>query len=336
MLDTLCPQCLFIDPPDARVRAGGVSAGLEQQRLEQASARTRDDDARHDAQRLRDTAQRRREEGERVAMRTKAAKMKKPPMHDHDGRAKRQLAKLTNKDDWAAKQSAQIGKRAGKAEDRRAAIPVKKQVEMGFWLEGSARSSRNHLLWVPAGTIPLGGGRRLVFPELRIDPTDRIALTGANGLGKSTLVRHLLQHVNVPPDHLVDLPQEITAAESRRILDDVARLPKEVLGRVMTSVSRLGSRPQRLLESKQPSPGEVRKILLSLGVVRGPHLIVMDEPTNHMDLPSIACLEEALAACPCAMLLVSHDLRFLDALVAWHWQLVPEGDTVRLVVTPWG
>jgi ATPase subunit of ABC transporter with duplicated ATPase domains len=335
MLDTLCSQCLFIDPPDACMRPGGVSAGLEQQHREQTSARARDDDVKHAAQRLRDAAQRRREEGERVAMRTKAAKAKKPPMHDHDGRAKRQLAKLTNKDGWAAKQSAQIGLRARQAEDRRADIPVKKQIVMGFWLEGSERSSRNHVVWIPAGAIPLGAGRRLVFPELRIDPADRIALTGANGMGKSTLVRHLLQHVNVPADHLIHVPQEITAAETRRIFAEVARLPKEFLGRVMTSVSRLGSRPQRLIESEQPSPGEIRKILLSLGVVRGPHLIVMDEPTNHMDLPSIACLEQALAECPCAMLLVSHDLRFLDALVQWHWRLVPEGETVRLVVAPW-
>jgi macrolide transport system ATP-binding/permease protein len=335
MIDGLCGQCLFIDPPDASLRPGGVTAGLDQQRLEQASARARDDDVKHDAQRLRVAAQRRREEGERVAMRTQAAKAKKPPMHDHDGRAKRQLAKLTGKDDWAAKQSAQIGKRASKVEGQRGAIAVKKQYEMGFWLEGSARSSRNYILWVPAGEIPLGGGRRLVFPELRIDATDRVALTGANGLGKSTLVRHLLQQVNVPAANVINLPQEISAAESRRILEEVVGLPKEALGRVMTSVSRLGSRPQRLLESEQPSPGEIRKILLALGVVRGPHLIVMDEPTNHMDLPSITCLEEALSECPCAMLLVSHDLRFLGALATRRWHLEPDGDTVRLTVGPW-
>ncbi|HRZ17482.1 MAG TPA: hypothetical protein P5141_07955, partial [Candidatus Hydrogenedentes bacterium] len=87
-------------------------AGLAQQQLERASARARDDDAKHDAQRLRDAAQRRREEGDRAAARTKTAKAKNPPMHDHDGRAKRQLAKLTGKDVWAVKQSAAIGKRA--------------------------------------------------------------------------------------------------------------------------------------------------------------------------------------------------------------------------------
>ena len=104
----------------------------------------------------------------------------------------------------------------------------------------------------------------------------------------------------------------------------------------MTSVSRLGSRPGRLITSEQPSPGEIRKIMLALGVVRGPHLIVMDEPTNHMDLPSIGCVEEALAEAPCALLLVSHDRRFLDALAEWAWTLEPSIDgTVSLRIAPW-
>ena len=91
----------------------------------------------------------------------------------------------------------------------------------------------------------------------------------------------------------------------------------------MTLVSRLGSRPARLLASTTPSPGEIRKILLARGVARGPHLIVMDEPTNHLDLPSIECLEAALAEAPCALLLVSHDARFLSKLTRTRWELTP-------------
>ena len=89
----------------------------------------------------------------------------------------------------------------------------------------------------------------------------------------------------------------------------------------MTVISRLGSRPYRLLESAEPSPGETRKLLLAMGIAKEPHLIVMDEPTNHMDLPSIQCLEDALSDCPCGLLLVSHDLRFLRALTARRWDI---------------
>jgi ATPase subunit of ABC transporter with duplicated ATPase domains len=55
----------------------------------------------------------------------------------------------------------------------------------------------------------------------------------------------------------------------------------------------------------------------------------MDEPTNHMDLPGIRCLEEALADCPCALLLVSHDEAFLEATTESDWLLTRDaaGDT---------
>jgi ATPase subunit of ABC transporter with duplicated ATPase domains len=45
----------------------------------------------------------------------------------------------------------------------------------------------------------------------------------------------------------------------------------------------------------------------------------MDEPTNHMDLPSIQCVEEALKECTCAQLLVSHDRHFLKNTVEEYW-----------------
>ncbi|MBC8010857.1 MAG: ABC-F family ATP-binding cassette domain-containing protein, partial [Burkholderiales bacterium] len=155
-----------------------------------------------------------------------------------------------------------------------------------------------------------------------------------NGLGKSTLIRHLLDHLRLPAEKLVTVSQEISAEDSRALLDSVKRLPNDELGRVMITISRLGSRPARLLESALPSPGEVRKLLLAIGIVRGPHLIVMDEPTNHMDLPGILCLEQALADCPCALLLVSHDEDFLEKITATEWRLVrdPAGDT-RLEIT---
>ena len=333
LLDDLCAQCLFLVPPDATLRPGGVTQGMEQDRREQTSARAQDDAAKHAAERLRAAAQERREEGERMAAKTKAkTKDAKHNKWDHDGKAERNLAKLTGKDAWAGKQSAALAKRAAKAQASRAAFHVRKEFATGFWLEDADVSRRNFVLRAPAGELPLGPGRTLSYPDLEILPTDRIALTGPNGLGKSTLLRALAPRFNVPAEHLVLVPQEISAEESARVLAEAKKLPDDRLGDVMTRFSRLGSRPGRLLESAQPSPGEVRKLLLALGIARGPHLIVMDEPTNHLDLPGILCLEDALADAPCAMLLVSHDERFLARLARRRWAL-SEPTPGRVVLT---
>src|SRR5262249_50695616 len=93
------------------------------------------------------------------------------------------------------------------------------------------------------------------------------------------------------------------------------------LGDVMTIISCLGSRPERLLQSREPSPGEVRKIQLALGMSRMPNLIVMDEPTNHLDLPSMECMENALSQVRCALLLGSHDRRSLKQATKITWEL---------------
>ena len=322
LLDELCSQCLFVVPPSATMRPGGVTQGMEQDRREQTAARAADDSAKHAAARLRAAAQERREEGERMAAKTKErTKNAKANKWDHDGKAERNLAKLTGKDAWAGKQSAALARRAAKAQAARAAFHVRKEFATGFWLEDADVSRRNFVLRFPASDLPLGGGRILRVPDLEIAPDDRVALVGANGLGKSTLLRALRPRFNVPPERLTFVPQEISAAESAAILAEAKQLPDDRLGEVMTRFSRLGSRPGRLLESAQPSPGEVRKLLLALGIARGPHLIVMDEPTNHLDLPGILCLEDALAAAPCAMLLVSHDERFLSRLASTRWEI---------------
>jgi ATPase subunit of ABC transporter with duplicated ATPase domains len=206
-------------------------------------------------------------------------------------------------------------------------ITVKKQHTLGIWLPGSV-SKRNFLLELPAGSLSLGGQKQLFYPELQIGPEDRVAVTGPNGAGKSTLIRFIVDSLNVSEKHITYVPQEIDLSRSQDILARAIALPKDKLGHLMTIVSRLGSRPEKLLNSDEPSPGETRKLLLAIGMTSTPHIIIMDEPTNHMDLPSIDCLEQALKDCPCSLLLVSHDRCFLNMLTSSEWNIMSDSDAL--------
>ncbi len=335
LLDSLCEQCLLLDPPSAVLRPGGVTDALAEQEKEERATLHANDALRQTERRLKAEAQRRRVVADQKSAAMRGSKQKINPSHDHDGRALRGLARVTGKDAYAGRMVAQMNQRADKIGRQRAEIAVKKRYETGIWVDGASFLPRDFLLRLPAGQLPLGDdGRRLHYPDLEIGGTSRIALTGPNGFGKSTLIRHILTHLQIPADHCVTVPQEVSAAASQELLAAVKRLPNDERGRVMTTISRLGSRPARLLESALPSPGEVRKLLLALGIVRGPHLIVMDEPTNHMDLPSILCLEEALVDCPCALLLVSHDETFLETITTTRWHLTRDArqDDTRLEI----
>ena len=227
----------------------------------------------------------------------------------------------------AGRLSSQARARAARARAQMEAITYGKLHRTGIELLG-AESHRNRLLELPEGSIS-SGDFGLRYPVLRILPHDRIAVTGPNGSGKSTLLRHLKNSLNCPPDRLIWIPQEITADESSLLMREARTLSGEELGFLMTLIRRLGSSPEMLLGSSVPSPGETRKLLLALGLLKHPWLIVMDEPTNHMDLPSIECLQKALSDHPGALLLVSHHRKFLREVTSMEWKL--EGGELRVM-----
>lgn len=328
LLDALCGQCLFVEPPQAILRPGGYTTAAAQARLEEESQQKARAQVKRTLGTLQTEAATRQHE---AAMADKKRSKRKLARGDSDGRGKINLAIFTGKDGRAGRLANQLDGRLRQAQTSLDEHQVKKSYRLGFWLPGAC-SKRDYLFHLPAGALALGDERTLTFPELVMGPRDRIALTGANGAGKSSLVRHLLERLNLPEDKVVYLPQEIVAATARTMMAELRGLSDEAYGRIMTIVSGLGSRPYRLMESDEPSPGEIRKILLALGVVREPHLIIMDEPTNHLDLPAIECLESALEDCPCGLLLVSHDLRFLHRLATTRWHITGDRQT-RLHIT---
>ena len=317
LLDDLCHQCLFVEQPDCILRSGNYSQGVQQASMDAMTAQKQRAKAKQDVLRIKRETTRRRE----AASQANRQRSKRGlALKDHDARGKINLARVTGKDGAAGKRLNQLGGRLSQAQTKMESIKVKKTYNLGIWMPG-AKSKRNTLFNLPAGSLGLGGDRRLQFPDLLMKPDERIALTGLNGSGKSTLIGHIIKSLNLPEDQVTYIPQEIDVNASQDIMARARQLPHDKLGQMMTVVSCLGSRPERLLESAEPSPGEIRKVLLATGIANMPHLIVMDEPTNHLDLPSIECLEQALADCPCGLLLVSHDRQFLDTLARKQWHI---------------
>jgi len=324
LLDLLCRQCLFLEPPNAMMRPGGYTEAAAEARREEESLQTGRRMLQQQMEHLTRESQRRY--GKAAGADRKRSK-RGLARGDSDGRAKLDLARVTGKDGQAGRLASQLTGRLSHLQQRLSAIEIRKRYDISFWLDDSF-SPRKQLFSIPGGILELDRVRRIFCPDLTMLRHDRVAITGANGLGKSTLVRHIMDRLTIPREHLIYLPQEIDLAQTREIMGAVHILSHEQLGLVMTVVSCLGSRPGRLLENIDASPGELRKVLLALGVIRRPHLIVMDEPTNHLDLPSIECLEQALSDCPCGLLLVSHDLQFLSNLTTVRWHLSPEGDKI--------
>jgi ATPase subunit of ABC transporter with duplicated ATPase domains len=316
-LDDLCTQCLFVDPPDVTLRPGNYSQGLQLAEKDEMFVQKKRQDAKQALSRLMHAASKRRDAASQSdRKRSKRGLARK----DHDAREKINRGRVTGKDGTYGKRLNQLQGRLSQTRMKLEKLNVKKKYKMGIWMPGG-KSTRNTLFNLSAGSLSLGNHRLLRFPDISMKPDDRIALTGPNGSGKSTLIRHIMQSLNLQKDHATYLPQEIGIKASQDIMEAARSLPNEKLGQMMTVVSRLGSRPHRLLESVKPSPGEIRKVLLATGIANRPHIIVMDEPTNHLDLPSIECLEQALAGCPCGLLLVSHDQRFLDVLAHKRWHV---------------
>ena len=334
LLDNLCTHSLFVAPGRAVLRSGGYTAArgavLEEDRL----AREVQAKARREEKRLKKELSVRREQQRKADRgRSKRGIDRK----DHDAKDKVDQARLT--DSGAGKRLRQLEGRIGQASAKQEVGPLLRRASLGIRLSGET-SHRNTLFQLPAETIVLGEGKRLVHGELIVQPRDRIGIAGPNGSGKSTLIRQIIEQLDPTCTRIVTIPQEIDEAASTAAIEAARRLSGDALGRTMAWVSRLGSDPSRLLESRVPSPGEVRKLLLATRIAESPELIIMDEPTNHMDLPSIECVEAALRDYVGGLLLVSHDARFLDALTTIRWRTVPNEERpgsfrlIREIVRP--
>ena len=194
---------------------------------------------------------------------------------------------------------------------------LNKEYATGIDFEGNMQ--RHHFpVAVEASEIVLFEGTTLSFPRLSLELGEKVGVSGENGAGKSSFIRYFVEKVDFQHEFLY-IPQEITDAEAQRLFDEVNALASEEKGELFTLVQRLGSDAKALLQSSVPSPGEVRKLLIAQGLLKHPSLIILDEPTNHMDLDSIASLEASLKMYRGALVFITHDKTFLENLSTKHW-----------------
>lgn len=166
--------------------------------------------------------------------------------------------------------------------------------------------------------------------SIRIMRGDRIGLIGPNGIGKSTLLNILLakltpQHGTVSHGTKLEIAYFDQLRQAidleKTVLDNVAqgRESIEVNGKSKHIISYLGDflfTPQRALtQVKALSGGECNRLVLARLFSQPANLLVLDEPTNDLDIETLELLEELLANYQGTLLLVSHDRAFLDNVV---------------------
>ena len=170
--------------------------------------------------------------------------------------------------------------------------------------------------------LTFGGTPLLEGVAFQVLAGERLCLVGRNGSGKSTLLRIAAGQIEpdsgdrfVQPGTTIRyLPQEPDLSGYPSTLDYVTGglAPGDDPHRARQLLEGLGLNgaedPARL------SGGEIRRCALARTLAPEPDILILDEPTNHLDLPGIEWLEKTLAASRAAIVLVSHDRRFLARL----------------------
>jgi len=174
--------------------------------------------------------------------------------------------------------------------------------------------------------------------NLRIRRGEHVAVIGANGLGKSTLLKILVDRLAADAGE-VNWGHEVQIGYFAQDHKDLLSDPKQTtldflwdtcpqegtsyvrgqLGRVLFS----GEDVEKKLEAL--SGGEAARLVFSRIMVQQPNVLVLDEPTNHLDLESIEALVSALKGYDGTLLFVSHDRWFVDALATRVIEIQQDG-----------
>ncbi|CAB5143376.1 Bis-ABC ATPase YheS [Olavius algarvensis associated proteobacterium Delta 3] len=172
-------------------------------------------------------------------------------------------------------------------------------------------------------------GRQTLFEDIgfQINPRERIGLVGRNGHGKTTLLRLIIGEetpdagsVIIPKHCRLGYVRQTIAFTESTVLDEGAKeLPrseKDHHWKVEKILAGLGFSPADMARNPHEFSGGYQvRLNLAKVLVSEPDLLMLDEPTNYLDIASIRWVERFLQTWPREVLLVTHDRGFMDAVV---------------------
>jgi ABC transport system ATP-binding/permease protein len=168
--------------------------------------------------------------------------------------------------------------------------------------------------------LSFGGAPLLAGANMQVEPGDKICLVGRNGSGKSTLLKiaaglaeaqsgEVFRHPSSTVRYLEQAP-DFGAFKTVQAYAEAGLGPGDDPYRVTYLLSHLGLTGEE--DPKNLSGGEARRAALARVMAPEPDILLLDEPTNHLDLPTIEWLEGELQKSRSALVLISHDRRFLE------------------------
>jgi ATPase subunit of ABC transporter with duplicated ATPase domains len=172
------------------------------------------------------------------------------------------------------------------------------------------------------------GATQLLYKDLHLylNPGDRLAILGPNGVGKTTLLKMLIGEITpdsgstqwgvstqigyFPQDHKEALPAGTTPFEWLTTFapNEPHEYVRGFLGRM------LFKGPEQDKKTDALSGGERARVLFAKLMMDGANVMLLDEPTNHLDLESITALNDSLKDFQGSLIFVSHDIAFISSL----------------------